>query len=78
MPTFVNRTTVFNLETMLTQKVRSEFIGRGRYRSAREHRRRRGADRRSTAVTIAPASFTAQQLASRYVITMAAHVELRD
>ena len=31
MPDFINRTTVFNLETQLTQKVRSEFIGRGRY-----------------------------------------------
>src|ERR1700704_2941681 len=31
IPNFVNRTTVFNLETQLTQKVRSEFIGRGRY-----------------------------------------------
>jgi len=27
----VNRTTVFNLETLLTQKVRAEFIGRGKY-----------------------------------------------
>ena len=31
VPTFANRTTVFNLETLLTQKVRAEFIGRGKY-----------------------------------------------
>ena len=31
IPTFENRTTLFNLETQLTQKVRSEFIGRGQY-----------------------------------------------
>ena len=31
IPTFANRTTVFNLETMLTEKVRAEFIGRGKY-----------------------------------------------
>ena len=31
IPTFANRTVVFNLETMVTQKVRSEFIGRGKY-----------------------------------------------
>ena len=31
IPTFTNRTTVFNLETLLTQKVRAEFIGRGKY-----------------------------------------------
>ncbi len=32
VPTFTNRTNVFNLETSLTQKVRAEFIGRGKYR----------------------------------------------
>ena len=32
VPTFTNRTPVFNLETQLTQKVRSEFIGRGKYK----------------------------------------------
>src|SRR5438552_16787415 len=32
VPAFANKTTVFNLETLLTQKVRSEFIGRGKYR----------------------------------------------
>src|ERR1041384_1352189 len=32
IPEFTNRTTVFNLETQLTQKVRAEFIGRGKYR----------------------------------------------
>src|ERR1700694_3443607 len=32
IPDFTNRTTVFNLETQLTQKVRAEFIGRGKYR----------------------------------------------
>src|SRR5262247_3825454 len=31
IPTFTNRTPVFNLETLLTQKVRAEFIGRGKY-----------------------------------------------
>src|SRR4029077_1455786 len=31
VPTFANRTTVFNVETLLTQKVRAEFIGRGKY-----------------------------------------------
>lgn len=31
VPDFTNHTTIFNLETQLTQKVRSEFIGRGKY-----------------------------------------------
>ena len=31
VPSFTNHTNVFNFETQLTQKVRSEFIGRGKY-----------------------------------------------
>src|SRR5439155_18771057 len=36
IPTFLNRTTVFNLETLLTEKVRAEFIGRGKYQTLPE------------------------------------------
>ena len=79
VPTFANRTTVFNLETLLTQKVRSEFIGRGRYRILPEAT---GVDAVLNGEVLsaapAPASFTNQQIASRYVITMVAKVELRD
>src|SRR5262245_26301958 len=66
VPTFVNRTTVFNLETLLTQKVRAEFIGRGKYQILPQNT---DVDAvltgEVTAVTIVPTSFTAQQLASR-------------
>jgi len=79
VPMFLNRTTVFNLETLLTQKVRSEFIGRGKYQILPQNT---GVDAlltgEVTAVTIVPASFTTTQLASRYAITMTARVELRD
>jgi len=79
VPTFTNRTTVFNLETQLTQKVRSEFIGRGRYEILPEAG---DVDALLTGevvgVSIVPASFTDQQLASRYIITMTVSVELRD
>jgi hypothetical protein len=79
IPTFANRTTVFNLETLLTQKVRGEFIGRGKYRIVPDQT---GADAiltgEVTAVAITPTSFNTQQLASRYTITMSARVELRD
>ena len=58
---------------MLTQKVRSEFIGRGKYQILPEAT---GVDAlltgEVTAVSIAPVSFTRQQLASRYAITMTA------
>jgi hypothetical protein len=79
VPTFVNRTTVFNLETQLTQKVRAEFIGRGKYQIVPDSG---NVDALLTGevsgVTITPVSFTNQQLASRYIITMTARVELRD
>jgi len=89
IPTFVNRTTVFNLETTLTQKVRSEFIGRGKYQILPQAD---GVDALLTgevlAVSLTPASFNTQPpslsqsgavtLASRYAITMTARIELRD
>jgi lipopolysaccharide assembly LptE-like protein len=80
VPQFVNRSTVFNLETMLTQKVRSEFIGRGKYQVLPQAT---GVDAvlngEVTAVTITPSSFNPQtQLASRYAVTMIAKIELRD
>jgi hypothetical protein len=70
---------VFNLETTLTQKVRAEFIGRGKYDILPSAT---GVDAlltgEVTAVQIAPASFNTNQLASRYAITMTARVELKD
>jgi hypothetical protein len=79
VPAFVNRTAVFNLETMLTQKVRSEFIGRGKYQILPQDT---GVDAvlngEVTAVSVVPASFTNTQLATRYAITMTARIELRD
>lgn len=79
VPTFTNRTTVFNLETELTQKVRSEFIGRGSYRILPDAT---GVDAvligEVLSATPNVLSFTPGQLASRYAITVAARVELRD
>jgi len=79
IPTFANRTTLFNLETQMTDKIRAELIGRGKYKIVQ------GTENvdavltgEVTGVNIAPLSFTGQQLASRYVITMSARVELRD
>lgn len=79
VPTFANRTTVFNVETLLTQKVRSEFIGRGKYTVLPQST---DVDAllvgEISAITIQAATFTANNLASRYVITMTARMELRD
>ena len=79
VPLFENNTTVFEIEQSLTQQVRSEFIGRGRYRVVADET---GVDALLTGtisrVTIAPASFTAQQQASRYIFTVQANIEFRD
>lgn len=79
IPTFSNHTTVFNAETILSEKVRREFIGRGKYTVLPQAS---GVDAVITgeiaAITITPATFTPGQIASRYVITMTASVQLRD
>jgi hypothetical protein len=79
IPTFQNRTTVFNLETLLTEKVRAEFIGRGKYQTLPESS---GVDAlltgEVTVVSIVPSSFNTQQLATRYSIIMTARIELKD
>jgi hypothetical protein len=80
VPTFTNRTQVFNLETQLTQKVRSEFIGRGRYKIVPEET---DADAVLTgavlSVVMTPTSFDiSTNLATRFTVTMNASVELRD
>ena len=47
IPQLENRSTFFQVEQVLTEKIRTEFIGRGKYAViARGDRRRRGADRR--------------------------------
>src|SRR5262245_12247210 len=79
IPTFANRTTVFNLETLLTEKVRAEFIGRGKYQILPSPD---GVDAllvgEVTGVSVAPSSFSNNQIASRYTLTMSARIELRD
>jgi hypothetical protein len=79
IPTFSNRTTIFNAESVLTQQVRREFIGRGKYKVLPQST---GVDALLTgeiaSITLAPASFSPQQLATRYTVTMTARIELRD
>lgn len=79
VPVFGNRTPLFNFETLITEKVRQEFISRGKYHIVPDDN---NVDAVLTGevigVNIAPASYTVQQLASRYSITMSARVSLRD
>jgi len=79
VPEFANRSNIFNLETLLTQKVRSEFIGRGKYQIVPETT---NVDAVLTGEIIAArpdvSSLNTQQLAARYSVTIVARVELRD
>ena len=79
IPMFENNTQAFEIEQLLTQEVRREFIGRGSYRVVAETV---GVDAVLIGVidniTIAPASFSGDQQASRYVFTLSASIEFRE
>ena len=79
IPMFGNNTPVFDVEQLLTQEVRTAFISRGSYRVQTEPA---GADATLIGtidrIRIAPASFSADQQASRYVFTLQASIEFRD
>ncbi len=79
IPTFENSTTVFNVETLLTEKVRREFIGRGKYTVLPQATDVDAVLRGTvTSIRVDPISYAQNQLASRYTITMTARIELRD
>ncbi len=69
----------FELDQIFTEKVRSELIGRGRYKVLPDTT---GVDAvlsgQITGLAIAPVSFTQDQQASRYVATVTANISLRD
>ena len=79
IPTFTNQTSYFAIAQVVTDKVRTEFIGRGNYKMVPDAT---GADAVMTGVitsiSILPTAFSTGQQASRYTITMTASIELRD
>jgi hypothetical protein len=79
IPPLVNRTTFFDVEQILTEKIRNEFIGRGKYRVVPEVA---GADAilnaEITSITLAPSGFTTGQLASRYTFVLTMKVDFTD
>lgn len=79
IPQFANTTPYYELEQVFTERVRTEFINRGKYRVLPQ---RTGVDAilngEILGINITPASFTDQQQASRYVITVTAKIEFRD
>jgi outer membrane lipopolysaccharide assembly protein LptE/RlpB len=79
VPNFANRTTIFNFETQLTQKVRSEFIGRGKYQIVPDQT---GVDAvlvgEIIAARVDPTSVSAQGLQTGRSVTVTASVMLRS
>jgi hypothetical protein len=79
IPQFVNTTPVYELEQVFTERVRTEFINRGNYKVEPATT---GVDALLIGeilnISIQPASFTDQQQASRYVLTVVAKIEFRD
>ena len=79
IPTLVNDTAFFDVEQVLSEKIRSEFISRGRYDVLPNST---GADTVLTGeiavITVQPAGFTDQQLASRYLFTLVMEVTFTD
>ncbi len=79
IPTFTNATPYFEIGDILTEKVRSEFIGRSRYQIVPEST---GVDAllvgQVNVISVVPASFTEQQQASRYIITLQASIVFKD
>lgn len=79
IPLFTNATSVFDVEQTLTQRVRLEFIGRGKYRVVPDDT---GTDAvlkgDISAISIRPTAFDSEQQASRYEITVVIKVEFRD
>jgi hypothetical protein len=79
IPQLQNQSTFFNVEQVLSEKLRTEFIGRGKFRVVPEAA---GADAVLTGtvtnISVQPVGFTDQQLASRYLFTMTMRVEFTE
>ena len=79
IPPLVNRTTFFDVEQILTEKIRNEFIGRGKYRIVPDTT---GADAvlnaEITSITLSPVGLTTTQLASRYQFVLTMKVDFTD
>jgi hypothetical protein len=79
IPPLINSTPFFQVEQILTEKLRTEFIGRGRYNVIPDAA---GADAvvtgTVTSISVQPVGFTENQLASRYQFTLTMSVTFSD
>jgi len=79
VPQFTNNTAVFELDRQVTERVRSEFIGRGKWTIVPDAV---GVDGLLTgvisSVSLTPVAFNNAQQATRYALTISAAVEFKD
>jgi hypothetical protein len=79
IPRLENRSTFFQVEDIMTEKIRTEFIGRGKYVVTPEAV---GTDAvlagEILAVSVQPLNITEQQLASRYLFTVTMKMTFTD
>jgi hypothetical protein len=79
IPKLENRSQFFQVEDILTDKIRSEFIGRGKYDVTSEEA---GVDALLTGevlgISVVPVGITENQFASRYLFTIALKMEFTD
>ena len=71
-----NRTTFFQVEQVLTEKIRTEFISRNRYSVvSSESGAQAVLSGAVTSITVTPIGFTEQQLSTRYLFTLTMRVQ---
>jgi len=79
IPVFANNTTVFDIDQLFTQRVRTEFVGRGRYQVLPIAE---GADAillgTVTGVSLEPSGFNENNQATRYIVRVQLKIEFRD
>jgi len=79
IPLFGNSSSVFDLDRIVTERVRGEFIGRGKYTIVTDNT---GVDAlltgTITSVVLTPVAFNSAQQATRYALIMSASVEFKD
>jgi outer membrane lipopolysaccharide assembly protein LptE/RlpB len=79
IPTFTNSTPIFDLDRQVSDKVRSEFIGRGKYTIVPAST---GVDALLTgviaSVTLTPTALNQNQQATRYALILTVSAEFKD
>lgn len=77
IPDFVNHTPYYDVGQTLSQRVRTEFIGRGRYKVMPQAT---GVDAvlkaQINSISLAPSAFNSSQQATRYAITVSLSIQM--